>query len=413
MDRGGAAKAAIRLHLGLKSIDVQSKMLVLRRTSSEVDVIRFIKNNNIFRRAWHKIHKGLISLEFNAYNKTSPKRFDMFTDDKTVYKISEHPLVREADVIHLHWIAEMVDYTEFFPKVMNKPIIWTLHDSNPFTGGCHVPGDCTKYENGCGACPQLGSKDQNDLSKKIFKRKEKAYKGKNIHIVTPSRWLRDCAKRSLLFKNFPVDVIPNGVPTDIFKKGDRHFQRKLLNLPQDKTLILFGVDYKTERKGFKYLVQALKLLKEKINISKIALVTFGPKQDMDIISKNTRLSIYQLGYLKEEALLSAVYSSVDVCVIPSLYENFPNIILESFSCGTPIVGVYSAGIPDMIIPHETGLLAELKNTKDLADKIEYMVTHPEERRKMGENARKLAEQECTLQIQAQRYLELYKRLFKT
>ncbi|MFH1645682.1 MAG: glycosyltransferase family 4 protein, partial [Candidatus Omnitrophota bacterium] len=335
---------------------------------------------------------------------------DIFTSDRSLYAISKHPLVQEADIIHLHWIATMVNYTEFFRNMENKPAVWTLHDMNPFTGGCHYAVDCTKYEIGCNSCPQLSSKDPNDLSRRIFKRKEKAYKGRNIHIVTPSKWLAGCAKRSLLFKNFKIDVISHGVSTSVFTKRDKQYSRNLLNLPTNKTLILFGADYKAERKGFKYLMEALKLLKERIDTSNIALVTFGPKQDIRYFSKNTGFTVYQLGRIDNEALLSALYSSCDMFIIPSLEEAFGQTCLESMACGTPAIGFNTGGIPDMIIPHKTGLLVELKNIKDLTDKIEYMLTYPKERQEMGENARKLVEQECTLQIQAKRYLKLYEKM---
>lgn len=411
-DQGGAAKAAIRLHLGLKSIGVQSKMLTLPRTSSDTDIVPYITNNNIVKRAWNKIRNRLVSFEFNVYKNTRLKGLDIFTDDKSIYAVSKHPLIEEANIIHLHWIAGMVNYTEFFPNVMNKPIIWTLHDSNPFTGGCHVPGECTKYETGCGSCPQSGSKDPNDLPGRIFKRKGKAYKDGNIHLVTPSKWLRDCAKRSLLFKKFPIDIIPNAVPTSVFIKRNKQLSRDLLNLPQDKTLILFGAAYKTENKGFSYLSKSLKILNSKMDTSKIALVAFGPKQDLVRLSKNVEFPIHQLGYIKDETLLSSVYSAADIFIMSSLWENFSNVILESFACAIPVIGFNAGGTSDMIKPYETGLIAEPKNTQNLADKIEYMITHLKERQEMGKNARKLVEQEYTLQTQAKRYLNLYKKILK-
>ncbi|UCC94823.1 MAG: glycosyltransferase [Candidatus Omnitrophota bacterium] len=281
---------------------------------------------------------------------------------------------------------------------------------NPFTGGCHYSAGCKRYQTGCGWCPQLGPKHQDDLSRRIFKRKEKAYKGCNIHIVTLSKWFDDCVRKSSLFKNFPTSIIPHGIPHDIFKKRDRCFSRDRLNLPQDKTLILFGTDYKTERKGFKYLQEALRLLKNKIDPSTIALVIFGPKQDLDRLSKDVRFPLYELGYIQDEALLSAAYSGCDMFVIPSIEEAFGLTCLEAMACGTPVVGFNTGGILDMVISHKTGFLAELKNTEGLADKIEYMITHPEEREEMGLNARKLVEQEYILQIQAKRYLKLYETM---
>jgi len=408
LDSGGAGKAALRLHLGLKSIGVKSKMLVLHRSSSDNDVIEIEKKNNFFNRMWSEMNKRIISSEINTYNK--PHVY--FSTDRSISRLGKHILIQEADIINLHWISRMVDYSEFFSKTKKKSIVWTLHDANPFTGGCHCFGDCTKYETGCGACPGLRSEDSNDISRKIVERKKKAYQWGNISVITPSRWLRNCAKKSYLLKESKIEVIPNGVPTSVFFKRNRQDSRGLLNLPQNKILILFGSHYRAEWKGFKQLVQSLELLAKRIDTDKIAFVIFGVNQSIDPVMKQALFSVYQLGQIQEESLLSHVYSASDILVLPSLEENFPNVMLESMACGTPVVGFNTGGIPDAVIPNKTGLLAERGDVEDLAKKIEWMINHPKERQAMGENARKLVEQEYNLQTHAKRYLKIYEKLLR-
>lgn len=414
---GGAGIAACRLHFGLKSIGVDSKMLVLyrgERYSDFKDIVGFTQKKSLTIRSLDKLRYGFIAAEYDAYKKTHPEGFDIFNDDRTKCNISEHPLVKDADVINLHWVANMVNPSEFFLKIGKKPVVWTLHDFNPITGGCHVPRECTKYETGCGSCPQLGSNDPDDLSRRIFLRKEKAYKGHNISIVAPSKYLADHVKKSLLFKNFEIYNIPHGVSTSIFKKRDKSFSRDLLRLPQDKTLVLFGTANirAIENKGFKYLLEALKLVKDRRGLSGIGLVTLGPKQSLDILSKGMGCPIYELGYIYDETLLSAVYSSCDLTVVPSVQEIFSLTCLESMACGTPVVGSKTGGMLEMIIPQKTGFLMEPKGIKDLADKIEYMVTHSKEREAMGENARKMVEETYPIEAQARSYLTLYEALLK-
>ncbi len=410
-DSGGAGTAALRLHLGLKSLGVQSKILVMDKQSTDEDVVRF--DNTPFSYIKNKLCNRLISFELNIYKNNYAQDYDLFSDDRTIYDISKHSLIKEADIINLRWVAHMVNYTEFFPRIVNKPTVWRLSDMNPITGGCHYSNGCINYQTGCGSCPQLGSKNTNDLSRRILKRKQKAYRKHSYHIVAPSNWLKDCIQKSLLFEGCDVDVIPNGVPTDIFRRRNRPFSRDLLNLPQDKTLILFGACYLTERKGFKYLLGALKLLKKKIDTSRIAVVTFGPQQEITAFHKDTKVPVYQLGYICIEKLLSHVYSSADMSVAPSTEDSSPNIVLESMACEIPVIGFDGAsGLKDIVISNKTGLLAELKSTKNLADKIEYMVTHPEEREAMGENARKTVEQSYTLETQARSYRALYEAMLK-
>ncbi|MDD5069397.1 MAG: glycosyltransferase family 4 protein [Candidatus Omnitrophica bacterium] len=382
-------------------------MLVIKKTSSEASVIAFPRNSSFFKRAQNRIYNKIIQSEFNAYKFTRPTGQDLFSDNRSIYDIARHPLVKEADIIHLHWISFMVDYKNFFRKI-NKPIIWTLHDVNPFTGGCHYAGSCRKYESRCGACPQLGSKSANDLSRRIFERKKNAYKNGKIFIVSPSKWMADCAKKSTLLKDFKINDIAIGLRTAIFDKRNKRDSRDLLNIPQDRIIILFGSDYKTERKGFEYLIQALELIKKKIDTSNIGLAVFGPYANS--LSDDMGFSVYPLGRIDDEELLSFCYSTSDLFIMPSLEESFGQTCLEAMSCGVPVVGFNAGGTAEMIVPLKTGLLAETKNTADLAEKIIWMIKHSAERQQMGVNARKLVERKYTIKTQAEQYRALYQSI---
>jgi len=413
MDYGGAGKAAYRLHLGLKSIGVDSKMLVLNRGLQDDDIIQIEtpSNNNLVANIQDRIRKKLISFDLDKTGYKETASYDLFSDIKTLHNISQHPLVKEADIITLRWITGFVDYREFFSNV-NKPIIWRLSDMNPFTGGCHYSNGCMRYLDGCGACPQLASKTPNDLSRKIFQKKESAYANKNIHIVTISGWHKDCARRSPLFRQFPVETIPNGLLENTFKKQDKEYSRDLLNLPRDKILILFGANSIIGRKGHRQLLKALRVLIKKVNPSHIGLVMFGRYMPLQEFEKESAFKVYRLGFIRDEVLLPAVYSSCDMFLMPSLEEAFGQMCLEAMACGTPPIGFEVGGIRDMIIPNKTGLLVQPGNKHDFADKIEYMVKHPEEREEMGKNAVRRVEQEYTMKKQAERYLKLYESILR-
>ncbi len=387
-------------------------MLVFRRTQSDRDIIQLKQSDNIFNsRKYGERLKKFFS-EINYLN-LSFQGHDLFSNAKSLYNIGDNPLVQKADIIHLHWIANMVDYREFFPKVGRKPIVWTLYDMNHFTGGCHYTQGCLKYETGCGNCPQLNSGKHRDLSWQIFNSKRKLYQGQNIHIFGISRWITDCARRSLLFRNSNVDLLRTGLPLNVFKKRDRRNSRKAFGLPQNKVLILFVSDYKTSRKGFEYLLRALRFLGGRIDFSKVGLVTFGAQQECKGIAGLSGISLYHLGHIHDQRLIPSAYSSADICAVPSLEDVFPLACLESMACGVPVVGFNAGGLPDMIIPDKTGLLAELRNSRDLADKMGFMISHPFKRRQMGRNARELVEERYTVQIQAERYREIYKDVLKS
>jgi glycosyltransferase involved in cell wall biosynthesis len=408
-DSGGAGKAALRLHLGLKLLGVSSKMLVRERTCSDSDVVELRQNDNVFVRQCNKLRKRLYNSELARYKSTRLKGWDLFDDDRTAYNVGRHPLVQEADIINLHWVNWMLSPREFFMSIKRKPVVWTLHDMNTFTGGCHTAWECLKFEDGCGECPQLGSSTPGDLSRRIFLRKQRSYRGANIYIVTPSRWLAGLVQRSALFKNQKIFVIPNSIPLSVFRKRDKKYSRELLNLPQDKIIILCSISYNLEHKGLKYLLQAMKIVVKNIGPSKISLVLFG-EYDSSLF-RDEEFDVYFLGYIKDELVLSCCYSAGDILVIPSVAENYPNSILESIACGTPVVSFNVGGISEIIRPHETGLLAGIKNAQDLASKIEWMVIHDKERQDMQKLSRETIEQSHTLETQANRYLELYESVY--
>jgi len=335
MDHGGAGLAALRLHRGLRSAGVASRMLVLRRSSSDRTVARLGERDKMRpgRADKERIDDFLFGLK--ACNGIQAGRQDLFSLTGAIYNVGAHALLGEADVIHLHLISQMVDYREFFPKISGKPVVWTLHDMNPFTGGCHYAYDCHRYRTGCGMCPRLGSRDSGDLSRRIITLKKALYPRRLMRVVGSSRWIVNCARRSLLFRDLPVDRVGYGLRTDIFRNRNKRDSRKLLNLPRDKTLILFGSDYRTKRKGFAFLVKALLLLRKKTGLSSAALVTFGPPQDTGDLCGAGNFPVYQLGYIRDEALLSRVYSSADIFVAPSLAEAFNQTCLEAMLCRTP------------------------------------------------------------------------------
>lgn len=407
-DFGGAAAAASRIHFGLKKKGIDSKMLVLRRTAAKENVEEFVPVGSVLSRLRRGVINRLVSSEFNRYRDGRRPGAEIFTGTRTPNMISRHALVKSADIIHLHWIAQMIDYEEFFSNMRSKKVIWTLHDMNPFTGGCHYSGTCDRYKTGCGLCPQLGSRSSGDLSRKIFNRKKNSYKKHHIRIVTPSAWLAKCAKESQLFKSVEISVIPNGLSTSIFVKRDKQHSRALFGLPPDKTLIFFASGSGTERKGLGFLVQAIKSFKESAVLNNSALIVFNDV--VGLIPPDIGMSVYAVKNICDEIFMSCLYSAADVVAVPSLDDNFPNTILESFACGTPVVAFGSGGIPEMVRSGGTGFIVEAGDSDGLAGVLKWMIDYPGERQAMGENARLLAAKEYTDEIQAGRYLNLYKSL---
>ena len=353
-----------------------------------------------------RVVRRWLSSRFSTYADTRPEGLELFSQARTVEGTRVAQQVPEADIYNLHWINRFIDPLPFFQNTQ-QPIVWTLHDMNPFTGGCHYNVGCPKFEKQCGACPQLGSADPTDLSRTVWTRKQQAYqnaiRNERLHIVTPSKWLADQAKRSSLFQDAPVHVIPYGLDSSTFCPRDTEGLRRALEIPKAHCVVLFvAQSAKNHRKGFDLLSDALSRLDgENITLLSIG----GTNPDLEAVQPHRHF-----GTIESNLLLSVFYSLADLFVIPSRQDNLPNTVLESMACGTPVVGYDTGGIPDMVRPGETGWLAEQGSVRSLRDKIQSALSDEAAQKRMGMRAREVVEEEYTFEEQAKKYRKMYNKL---
>ncbi|MBP5231862.1 MAG: glycosyltransferase, partial [Planctomycetes bacterium] len=278
--------------------------------------------------------------------------------------------------------------------------------------GCHCFRDCARWrQGGCRECPQLGpSKSGGDLAAANFAAKRQGYADLDLHIVTPSVFLGKCVAESILFRDFPHTVIPNGFPLDELRPLDRVATRIALNLTPDRSIILFGADNcGNKNKGLHLLLEALPQLVEKWQNKPPVLVVFGIPSGIPPMPSGFECHV--LGRLSGNSALSRAYSAANVFVLPSMEENLPNVIIEAQACGTPSVGFAIGGIPDIIAGPTLGRLAKPFDTADLADKIrEVLMESPEEAAAARKDCRKHAEERYSQYAQTVAYLQLYRQL---
>ncbi|MEI8121979.1 MAG: glycosyltransferase, partial [bacterium] len=281
-----------------------------------------------------------------------------------------------------------------------------------FTGGCHVPGDCTRFQNRCGACPQLASLKENDLSRWIHTQKENRWQHAPITVVTPSQWLADCARSSSLFRQRRIEVIPNGIDTATYCPIPRKEARATMALPQDKKLVLISAMNATydQNKGFRFLEAALQQLAATGWGDRTELMVVG--QNAPSMPVNTGVPTRFLGVLKDELSMRQAYSAADVTVMTSLQENLPNSIMESMACGTPVAAFNIGGIPQLVVPGVTGMLAQPFDTAELAAGMESVLSDPALRDRMGRESRLKIVSEFDTEVISHRYQDLYRELLK-
>ena len=406
--QGGAARAAYRLHQGLKSIELDSWMMVQTQTSDDPTVI---SPQGDIQKNWVKLRPGLSKIPILKYRQRQRKIFSpQWLPDRLLQSVQSIA----PDVINLNWVCDGFMQIETLAKLSNRlhlPIVWTLMDEWSFTGGCHYTGQgldvpmCDRYQNSCGNCPALNSQRKHDLSYQIWKRKQKIYTQLQMSIVSPSKWLTEQARQSSLFKDFSIQTIPYGLDTQCYRPRDPKVLRDILDLPQDKLLVAFGAFNATRdpRKGWNLLQQALVNLKQAGWHDRIHLVVFGASQGPDI----TGFPTHFLGQVADDRLLALIYGAVDVMVVPSIQEAFGQTASEAIACGIPIVAFSNTGVADIVDHKFNGYLAQPFDTDDLVRGIRWVLTTDQP---LGQRARQVAEQRFSLTTQAYAYRDLFESL---
>ncbi len=324
--------------------------------------------------------------------------------EPTPFDWQQHP----ADILQLHWVSFFIDYPSFFNSLPKQtPVVWTLHDMNPLTGGCHYHAGCQQFRSGCGHCPQLVDPQSNDLSAVAFRTKQKALSKQNMTVITPSRWLGDLAQQSAIWpESTRFHVIRYGLDLEQFKVLDKQQARQQLGLDTNAVLIGFGAeDINNRRKGFQHLLPALEQLKTKRSVE---CLVFGSGEIPDGFPALP--PVHSFGYLDSLEKQVQFYSACDLVVVPSEEDNQPQVGLEAMACGTPVIGFDTGGIAEYVLPGETGQLAELGNVAELSHQIACLVDRAELRQQMGQNARRMMDDEFEVAAQTEKYLNVYREL---
>ena len=358
-DYGGAAVCSNRLAMALDKSGVAVELLTLHAYNHRISFPLlgdgFI--NKVLK--WYHFIKERLTVLFAI---KSRKYLYKFSVANSGFDLLSIPSIQQADIIHLHWVNfGMISINQLERLAKAKTIVWTMHDMWAFTGGCHYAMDCSNYTDTCDSCFYLkGSK----LSKDVLQRKVRQWSNSSFQLCGTSNWVKDCAQNSRVFKDHEVKLLSTPIDTEIFKPVE---VKSLGGFKKDPNLyyILFGaVDLNDERKGFKHLSNALKLLTNQQ--SNIHLLTFGGSVDEN---PSSELPTTSLGKITDIHELNIIYNLADVFVLPSIQDNLPNTVMESMSAGTPVVAFDCGGVRDMIDHDENGYLAKLKDDQDLANGI--------------------------------------------
>lgn len=341
---GGAAKACRRIVGALNKSGTESKMLVLYKTNDDKDTIdfrdefSFLKNYKLkFTNKWFVMN----------HESKFGNREELFSSYQPVWKAEENSLVRNADIVHLHWVSGFVNFPSFFNAIKKKVVI-TLHDYFPFSGGYHYPNPYFESEKFKSAINQ-----NRELLRRIYSKN-------GIHFVGPSQYIIDQLNKTL-GPGCKTSVIKNPVDSKVFYRKDVSALRtKLGYKPEDKILLFVNEKEGYRRKGCEVFISMLP------GILKLGYkVIFAGEKTIRINDPAVR----QTGYISSDAELNDYYNLADLFVCTSLDDNLPNVISESHSAGTPVIAFSTGGIPEMIEERKNGYLIPKFDEKIYLDKL--------------------------------------------
>lgn len=364
---GGAAIACIRLHKAMLKFGLNSNVLVQRKATQNERVHNVSDFDQKYMSSFRRYYNSRIIGNHN-------KEFGSFSANGIGASIVNHKLVKQADVIYLHYVnSGFLNVSSILELLKTgKRVVWFLHDMWPLTGGCHHSFDCDKFTTHCGLCPQLSSTQEKDLAFRIFEKKLELKKYSNLSIITPSTWLGQKVSVSAIFKDVIYKVIPNVLDQDKYFPFDQIVAKQIFNLPRNKKILLFGAvkAINNPYKGWKELVKALNLLRLPEN--EIEVVVFGSEEDSKVRDE-IPYHVTFVGYLYDDYSLNALYNAADVFILPSLADNFPNTLLEAGFSGCPSVAYGVGGVPDLVVTGENGYLAKERCPSDLAEGIDTIL----------------------------------------
>lgn len=358
---GGAAVAAFRHNEAMQRAGIDSKLVYLEKKKETDNDYIYTKPPLMLRVKMYLMSRFLRKIQ--ALD-------SMFSHNLHDVDYSFNSDIANADIIYLHWVCGQFLSPKGIENLLKKGriVVLYMHDMYPFTGGCHYSYECKRYMTTCTDCPQL--KYFRFLANKHFRKKIESFDGyENLIVSAPSQWLLNLSMQSKILGGKKHVLCRNVVDESIFYPKEQKELLRSRGLNTEKKYILFSVyNAQSKYKGVKYLLEAL----SKLESENVELLIMGGVSDVSILS-GLKIPYHLLGWLNSLQEISIAYSLANVLVVPSILENFPNVIVESFACGVPVVAFNIGGIPEQVIHKKTGWLAAEKDADDLLEGIIWVL----------------------------------------
>jgi len=396
---GGSGRSAFRIHKGLRAQGFDSRMLVGKKHSSDAEVQ--VLGSRPAHLGFLLDRAGRVASDLTGLQ-------DVLIPSSLW--LHRHPWVRHAEVLQFFntW-GGFVSFTALARLSRGRPVVWRLSDQWLFTGHCIYTYGCDRWLTGCGHCPQVSGERALpfDTSALLWRLKDRVFREASLVIVAPSRWILDQVRRSPLIGRFPVHHIPNGVDTSLFRPM-RAEARAALGIEPGAKVVVFGAhELGKDRKGGHLLRGAMEALPDLPGATLLLLGEGTPR-----LPALPGWQVTRIGYTGDEARLASVFAAADVMAAPSLADNFPNTVLESLACGTPVLAFDVGGVGEVVRHMETGYLARPADPADLAAGLRLLLQDDQLRGRLSSRSREVAVAEFARELELERFMALYGSLDK-
>ena len=395
-DTGGAGTAALRLHRTMINANLDSTFLCLNKTSEDDNVVQHPK---FYPRFYHRIFArfGLPLTQIERNDKrlnqiTKLIEPEMYSFPNTDYKIHEHELFNQADIVIIHWVAGFLDYESFFKNIPEgKKVFWYTHDFSSILGGLHMLFDEDRFNNQAIL--------ENEIKLKQLK-KEYLSNYKKLNFIANSRYTASVLKSSDIIKNREIHCVPLGIPRNEFSKIDKSKAKEVLGFNQTDFIVLTAsTSIECKRKGFDRLHKVFESHPELKD--KCIVMTLGS----DVPHGNQNINFKHMGSVWNPIFKSIIFSAADIVVSTSYEETFGQTIIEGYACGTPAMVFNNAALSELVIPDKTGHIVD--NIDEFAKYLSILGSNRAQALTMGQNAYRLFKERYTSESQLQKLVQLF------
>ncbi len=415
---GGAAVSALRLHQGLLDANIGSR-LWHARCETMVEAVSGTypapwpfpassEGARFMRSAQCLTRRIFLRCTRSYFRRGKRKRSGGFLGFRQAVQTPFDSRVFEGDIVHFHWVGKLIDFPSFFKTMpLDRPLVWSLHDMHPMTGGCSHAFDCDGFTRSCGDCPILSRPGTRDLSFQELQIKRVALGDRPVFLIAPSHWMASMAMKSSLFDGRSVEVIRNPINTSVFHPENKLRARQELGLPETGFCLLFAAEsLESKEKGINEYLAVLSRLSK---FHPVFGLTFGRGE---IVQAVDGVRIRNLGFLTAPSQLRLAYSAADVFVMPSHAETISQTAAEALACSTPVVAFEVGGVPELVRDGETGFLAKYLDVEQMAEKIRWLFDYPKERLAMADRGLALIRREFGGKHQIGKYIDFYRRVIE-